>query len=109
MQFKNFISALLILFISGLPHIYAKVCRTQEGVAWCEGDLCYYRTGNTFTAQYCRAASSDGTLSFNGSNCRRCPIKSCSIVTPSYTGKLNVYHNANGYFLTTNGWCYYGE
>ena len=54
------------------------------------------------------AATSDGILKFNGPNCRKCPLKSCTIVTETYTGSLNVYHNANGYFLTVKGWCYYG-
>ena len=109
MRFKIFFQTLFILLIINLSYIHSEVCRTQEGEAWCENSKCYYRAGGTFTGNYCRAASSDGILKFNGSNCRKCPLKSCAIVTELYTGSLNVYHNANGYFLTIKGWCYYGN
>ena len=109
MQSKKFLYGLLVLFFYTFTSISAKVCRTQEGVAWCNGVTCFYRTGSKFTADYCKSASSDGVLKFNGSNCRNCPNTSCDLVTQSYTGSLNVYHNHNGYFLTVNGWCYYGN
>ena len=130
MQFKGFLQVLFILLIIHLSYglwlfffsfwwsqkiqkaqidLHSKVCLTQEGVAWCEDSLCYYKAGGNFIGNYCRAATSDGILKFNGSNCRRCPSTSCEIVTPSYTGSLNIYHNYNGYFLTVNGWCYYGN
>ena len=100
--------ALFVLFFVAFSSVNSKVCKTQEGVAWCEGVTCHYRSGQKFQADYCKSASSDGSLKFNGSNCRNCPIQSCDLVTPDFTGKLAVYHNANGYFLTEKGWCYYG-
>ena len=105
---KNFILAFFILLIFGLSQVNSRVCRTQEGVAWCEGDFCYYRSGSTFTADYCKVEEADGVASFSGSNCRKCPITDCSIVTDHFTGKLNFYHSSGGYLLTDMGWCYYG-
>jgi hypothetical protein len=105
---KNFILAFFILLIFGLSQVNSRVCRTQEGVAWCEGNLCYYRSGSTFTADYCNVEDYDGVASFNGSNCRKCPLTGCSIVTDHFTGKLNFYHSSGGYLLTDMGWCFYG-
>jgi hypothetical protein len=105
---KRFIYSILLLLILGLSHVQSRVCRTQEGVAWCEGNFCYYRSGSTFTANYCSVENPDGVATFNGSNCRKCPLTSCSIVTSLFTGKLNFYHSSGGYLLTDMGWCYYG-
>ena len=105
---KNFILGIFILLIFGLSDIQAIVCRTQEGVAWCEGNLCYYRTGSTFIANYCRVEPEDGKAKFIGSNCRKCPKTSCSLVTRQFTGTLSFYHSHNGYRLTKKGWCFYG-
>ena len=102
------ISAILILLIFILSNVDARVCRTQEGVAWCEGNFCYYRSGGTFIANYCSHEPADGVLYFDGSNCRRCPLTSCPIVTSNYYGQLSYYHSSGGYRLTSKGWCYYG-
>ena len=108
MESKRILLTLFVLFFFAFSNINAKVCRTQEGVAWCEGETCHKRDGSKFSADYCKSASKDGSLNFNGSNCRNCPIITCDIVTSSYTGSLDVYHNHDGYFLTKEGWCYYG-
>ena len=105
---KRFLSSLITLICFAFITVHSEVCRTQEGVAWCNGVTCFYRTGSKFTAEYCRSASADGTIKFNGSNCRCCPLQSCDLVTSAYTGSLKFYHNANGYYLTTKGWCYFG-
>ena len=94
---KRFIYSILLLLILGLSHVQSRVCRTQEGVAWCEGNFCYYRSGSTFTANYCSVENPDGV-----------PLTSCYIVTSLFTGKLNFYHSSGGYLLTDMGWCYYG-
>ncbi|ORX41987.1 hypothetical protein BCR36DRAFT_374854 [Piromyces finnis] len=108
MQFKNTFVTLVVLLCAAFASVNATVCRTQKGVAWCEGTRCWKRDTSTFTRTYCSSASVDGTYQFNGSNCRRCPSTSCAIVTKLFHGSLPAYHSANGYVLTSKGWCYYG-
>ena len=109
MQFKTIFSLLVILLSAVFTN--AKVCSTQEGVAWCNalGSKCYYKAGGTFNRSYCSSSSSIGNYNFNGANCRKCPSTYCDIVTPNFYGTVPAYHSYNGYRLTKKGWCYWGN
>lgn len=100
--------ALFILLVITISDVNTKVCRTQQGVAWCEdnSNTCYYRTGGTFQKTYCRKANPTATFNFNRANCRKCPNKSCTLLREDFTENMNVYHEYNSYLLTRYGWCY---
>ncbi len=106
MQFKNSALVLFALIALAFTSVHARICKTQMGVAWCENDNCYWKDGSgTFKANYCNTASRElFKKSFNGSNCRKCASTSCAIIQRSVTAKYYVYHHANGYYLTANGW-----
>jgi len=111
MQFKGVVSLLVILLSAVLSN--AVVCRTQEGVAWCEASSakCYYKAGGQFNRSYCNTGSlrADGQQRFNGANCRKCPSTYCDIVTRTYHGTLLYFNSYNNYRLTRLGWCYAGN
>jgi len=110
MQYKNFILTFICLIAFAISSTEARICKTAMGIAWCEGDKCFWKDGSgTFKPDRCSTwFFKDGVAHFQGSNCRKCARRNCTITRSRYTGNLNYYHSANGYRLTAVGWCYFG-
>ncbi|ORX53039.1 hypothetical protein BCR36DRAFT_582428 [Piromyces finnis] len=89
--------------------VYATVCNTKDGIAWCEDTICWNKDGTTFSRTFCLDSNTDNYYRFNGSNCRSCPNVDCSSTSSYVRGKLAGFQNHNGYVLTKKGWCYYGK
>lgn len=109
MKCMKYLSALFILLAFAIYDVNAVMCATPDGLFWCEANksTCYYYGGSVYHPPYCQAIRySDGVVTFNRANCRKCANKSCGLVTSDFTGKLLVYKYTNNYFLTTKGWCY---
>ncbi|OUM59470.1 hypothetical protein PIROE2DRAFT_14996 [Piromyces sp. E2] len=100
----------LFCFVSiALSIVHADVCYTKDGIAWCEGTLCWNKDGTTFNRTFCLDSNTENYYRFNGSNCRSCPNVDCASTTTYVRGKLAGFQKYNGYVLTKKGWCYYGK